>query len=143
MNFFVKPVPSCTTPAASAAVSCDWQTPAPVPMFRTYCDVPNSQRRLNSWPRPSLNWLRRQRWLLQQPSSGLWLANLSASDDGSGWAPEWTARKLSALQFATEQMARKVFAVAVERLGPQDLELKAITFVAPPSAPDAWRPLDE
>lgn len=78
-----------------------------------------------------------------QPSSGLWLANLMPTDDGSGWAPEWTPRKLSALQFATDQLAQQVYAVAVERLGGHDLELRAVTFVAPPSAPDAWRPLDE
>lgn len=142
MNFFVKPVPSCTTPAGSVGASCEGQRPAPVPMFRTFCDVPNSRRRLNSWPRPSLNWLKRQRWLLQQPSSGLWVANLIPSQDGQGWVADWTDRKLFALQFATEHLAKQVFEVAIERLA-ADLELKTVTFVAPPSAPSAWRPLDE
>lgn len=142
MNFSGKRVHSCTTPADSAGASCDWQTPAPVPLFRTYSDVPNSRRRSNSWPRPPLNWLRRQRWLLQQPSSGRWLANLKPAPSGQGWVPEWTDRQLSGLQFATEQLARQVFEVAMERLG-GDLKLKTVTFVAPPSAPSAWRPLDE
>ena len=138
----MNPVRSCMTPASSGGVSCDWQKPAPVPQFRTFCDAQNSRRRQNSWPQPSLNWLRRQRWLLQQPSTGRWLVNLLPAHEGQGWQPEWSERRLGALQFATEQLARQVLTVAVQRLGP-DLALKAVTFVAPPSAPSAWRPIDE
>lgn len=113
-----------------------------MPQFRTFCDAQNSRHRQSSWPQPSLSWLRRQRWLLQQPSTGLWLVNLLPANDGLGWRPEWSDRKLAALQFATEQLARQVLTVAVQRLGP-DLALKAVTFVAPPSAPSVWRPIDE
>lgn len=142
MSSSSKPVRSCTTSAASTGVSCDWQTPAPVPKFRTYCDAQNSRHRQSSSPQPSLNWLRRQRWLLQQLSTGRWLVNLLPTDDGLGWQPVWSERKSAALQFATEHLARQVLSVAVERLGP-DLVIQTVTFVAPPSVPSAWRPIDD
>jgi hypothetical protein len=107
-------------------------------MFRTYADVANGRHAANTWPRPSLNWLRRHRWLLQQPSSGRWLVNLVSAEPPGQWRAQWSGQITRGLQFATEDMGRRVFQSVVERIG-DDLELRAIEFVASPQEPTLWR----
>jgi hypothetical protein len=124
----------------SATAAKRLREPAPVPLFRAYADVPNSCHAANTWPRPPLRWLRRRRWLLRQPSSGRWLVNLVPGDEPGQWRGQWSAHVSRGLQFATEAMGRRVFQSVMERLG-DDLELRAMDFVAAPSEPTQWRPM--
>lgn len=132
-----------SNPCANEGGTRRWKTgseaPAPVPMFRTYSDAPNGRHAASSWPRPSLTWLRRQRWLLQQPSTGRWLVNLVPGEEPGQWRAQWSGQVTRGLQFATEAMGRRVFQSVVERIG-DDLELRAIEFVASPQQPTLWRP---
>lgn len=89
-------------------------------------------------PRP---WLRKQRWLIQEQASGLWLENLTPMQTQGQWEPVWSDRMQRGLQFATEEMGRQVLRSVQERID-ADLRLTAATFVAPASCPTAWRPLD-
>lgn len=136
------PATSCTMRAvASAARSVTLNTSCPTPAWRSYSDVSRSRARSTYWPRPSLSWLRRQRWLIQQTSSGLWLENLTPSQVPGQWQPVWSERVQRGLQFATEEMGKRVYATVRDRIG-GDVQLRAVTFVAPPSDPTLWRPMD-
>lgn len=94
------------------------------------------------WPRPSLSWLKRQRWLLRHPVSGQWLVNLCPAEQPGTWQAQWTTRRSLALKYATEEMGVRMWSAVQEKLG-EALELQAVTFVAPPSNPTAWQPLEE
>ena len=128
-----------TSSARPSTKAADHQ--CPIPAWPTRPQGQASAIRLNGWQKTSRPWLSKQRWLIQEQASGLWLENLTPMETQGEWQPVWCDRMQRGLQFATEEMGRKVLRCVQERIN-ADLQLSAATFVAPACCPTAWRPLD-